>query len=461
MTDRDKNGRSLFRLEENLKSELIRRSRERGGGPGEPDEEEPLTPAVLSGRVRGEGALRGHPEYEELAAQFAVLKALEMEDPFYWTHEGPGGADTVVNGCPAINFSAYDYLGLKADPRVAEAACAAIHTYGTSASASRFVGGERPIHAELEVALVELLGTEAALCFVSGVLANMTTIASVVGPRDLVLHDALIHSSVLQGIRLSGAHRISFPHNDWDALDQLLSQRRGRFERALVVVEGLYSMDGDIPDLPQFIEVKKRHRALLMVDEAHSVGVLGQSGRGISEHFGVRSSDVDLWMGTLSKTLAGCGGYISGRADLVRFLRYRAPGVIFSVGLAPPLAAASCEAIRIMLEEPARVARLRQGSELFLTLARQEGLDTGRSVGAAIVPVVVGDTLKTIQFGRLLLDRGVYAPPAIPPGVEPSTSRLRFFVNATHSEAQIRDAVRTLGQVARALGVLASDPPPR
>lgn len=457
MTDREKGARSLFDLDDSLKSKLVRRSKERAGELPEP---EPTPRAGESGGAEGDAPLRGHPEFEKLGAQFAVLKALGIEDPFYWAHEGVGGAETVINGRPAINFASYDYLGLKVDARVGEAACSAIHAYGTSASASRFVGGERAIHAELEAALVELLGAEASLCFVSGVLANMTTIASVMGPGDLVVHDALIHNSVLQGIRLSGAHRMSFPHNDWDALDQLLTQHRGRFGRALVIVEGLYSMDGDIPDLPQFIEVKMRHRALLMVDEAHSMGVLGVSGRGISEHFGVPTSDVDMWMGTLSKTLAGCGGYTAGRADLVRFLRYRAPGAVFSVGMAPPLAAASLEAIRIMLDEPARVATLRQRSELFLALARQEGLDTGKSVGAAIVPVLVGDTLKTIQLCRTLLDRGVHAPPAIPPGVDPSTSRLRFFVNATHSEAQIREAVSTLGQVAREMGLAPTEPHP-
>src|SRR5206468_4137886 len=208
--------------------------------------------------------------------------------------------------------------------------------YGTSVSASRIVAGERPLHRELEHELATLLGTEDCVVYVSGHATNVATIGYLLRPRDLILYDAHSHNSIIQGGVLSRASRRPFPHNDWAALDTLLSSLRGHHERVLVALEGVYSMEGDVPDLPRFIAVVKRHRAFLLVDEAHSIGVLGAHGRGIGEHFNVDPADVDLWMGTLSKAFASCGGYIAGRRAVVEHLQDGAPGFIYSVGMSPP-----------------------------------------------------------------------------------------------------------------------------
>ncbi len=229
----------------------------------------------------------GHPGYRQLRILSEGASRLGIANPYFGAHEGVAGATTVMGGEICLNYASYNYLALAGHPAVSAAAKAAIDRYGTSASASRLVSGERPIHRELERALAELHGVDDALVFVSGHATNVSTIATLFGPKDLVVHDALIHNSAVTGIQLSGATRMPFAHNDWDSLDRLLRERRRQHERALVVLEGLYSMDGDFPDLPRFIEVKRRHRAFLMVDEAHSLGVLGEGGLGIQEHFGL------------------------------------------------------------------------------------------------------------------------------------------------------------------------------
>ena len=252
------------------------------------------------------------------------------------------------------------------------AAKEAIDRYGTSVSASRVASGERPVHRELEKELARLLGVEDSIALVSGHAANVTTIGHLFGKNDLVLYDALIHNSVLQGCALSEASHRAFPHCNWEALDAMLREARSNYRRVLIVIEGLYSMDGDIPELPAFIEVKKRHRALLMVDEAHSIGVLGKRGRGIAEHFAVNPADVDLWMGTLSKSLASCGGYIAGCRALIEYLKYTAPGFVYSVGMTPANAAAALAATRLLMAEPQRVTRL-HGLGSFLGNGTGEG----------------------------------------------------------------------------------------
>jgi len=204
------------------------------------------------------------------------------------------------------------------------------------------------------------------------------------------LYDALIHNSVLQGSKLSGARQIPFPHNDWHTLDRILGEMRRRYQRVLLVLEGVYSTEGDIPDLPRFIEIKQRHKALLMVDESHSIGVLGQYGRGIGEYFGVETSQVDLWMGTLSKALASCGGYIAGNNALIEYLKYTAPGFVFSVGITPANASAALTAIQLLKAEPERITRLQARASHFLELARESGLNTGASQHSPVIPVIVG-----------------------------------------------------------------------
>jgi len=239
-----------------------------------------------------------YPAYQEILVQKLAGETLKIANPFFRVHTGVAGSTTVIDGREYINFANYNYLDLCGHPDVSEAAHRAIEQYGTSVSANRLVGGERPIQRELEEQLAKLHDVDDSLVFVSGHATNVTTIGYLFGPKDLILHDALIHNSIIQGAQLSGAHRMLFPHNDWKALDEILTRSRREFERVLIVIEGIYSMDGDFPDLERFIEVKKRHKAFLMIDEAHSYGVLGARGFGIGEHFNVKGKDVDIWMGT-------------------------------------------------------------------------------------------------------------------------------------------------------------------
>lgn len=393
-----------------------------------------------------------HPLYKQFSLMESAANLFRIGNPFFKVHEGRGGAHTIIGGKGYCNFSHYNYLGLNGDLRVNEAACAAIERYGTSAGASRLVAGERPIQRELEKALAQVYEVEDCVVFVSGHATNVSTIATLFGPKDLIVHDSQIHNSIVEGCRLSGATRHPFPHNDLNALEQFLSGNRRRFERVLIVVEGHYSMDGDIANLPGLIEMKKRYGAFLMVDEAHGLGVLGACGKGLAEHFGIAGGQVDIWMGTLSKTLATCGGYIAGSQALIDILKFAAPGFVYSVGISPPLAAASLRALQIMLAEPERVQRLHENTQLFLSLARDAGLDTGTSAGFAIVPVIVGSSRKAVTLSNALFDSGINVQPIIHPAVEEQSARLRFFFSCEHEAGDIRRSVRTLAKLVQGNG---------
>ena len=214
----------------------------------------------------------------------------------------------------------------------------------------------------------------------------------------------------------------------------------------LIVIEGVYSMDGDYPDLPEFVKVKKKHKAYLMVDEAHSFGTMGLHGRGISEHYGVNPRDVDIWMGTLSKSCGSCGGYIAGEGPLVEYLKYTAPGFVYSVGLSPPNAAAALASLELLQEEPERVERLNHNSRLFLQLAREARLNTGLSNNTAVVPVITGNSEHALRLSRQLYERGINVQPILYPAVEESAARLRFFITSTHSDEQIRTTVAAVAE---------------
>lgn len=383
------------------------------------------------------------PEYlnlENLKGQVAMSGG----NPYFKVNQRITPNTTVIAGVECINFSAYNYLGMSGDPQVSQAAKDAIDQYGTSVSASRVASGERPFHRELETELAEFIGTEDCIVYIGGHTANVTTIGTLCGTNDLILYDAFSHDSVHQGCTLSGARSLPFPHNDWQALDALLTEQRRRFRRVLIVIEGVYSMDGDIPDLPRFIEVKQKHKALLMIDEAHSIGVLGEHGRGLGEYFHVNPNDVDLWMGTLSKSFASCGGYIAGSRAVVEYLKYFASGFVYSVGISPPNAAASLAALRVLKAEPDRVKLLHDRATLFLRLAHERGLNNGTCVDSPVVPVIVGDSFQCIMLSKNLLDRGINVQPIIYPAVEDHAARLRFFINCTHTEEQIRFAVDTV-----------------
>jgi 8-amino-7-oxononanoate synthase len=392
-----------------------------------------------------------YPEYRQLQQQLDQIRELGNGNPFFTPQERVNNATTQIGNQELINYATYNYLGLCGDPTVSQAAQDAIDRYGTSVSASRLVSGEKPLHQELERAIADWIGTEDSIVYVGGHATNVTTIAHLFGRHDLILHDAFAHNSIFQGCLLSGASTMAFPHNDVEALDRILRERRHRYQRVLIAIEGVYSTDGDLPDLPAFIEVKKRHKAFLMVDEAHSIGVLGQTGRGIGEHFGVAPTDVDLWMGTLSKSLASCGGYIAGCRAVVEYLKYTAPGFVYSVGISPPNAAAVLAALRVLAAEPERVERLRSRAQLFLTLARQCGLNTGLSQDSPVIPIIVGDSLKSVRLSQCLFQCGINVPFMFYPSVPMNAARLRFFLTCAHTDEQIRWTVDTLARAAEAL----------
>jgi 8-amino-7-oxononanoate synthase len=380
------------------------------------------------------------PEYEILKIWKAVGDITRIGNPFYRLHDGRAGNTTSIDGRTVTNFSSYDYLGLNGHPDIAAAAKDAIDRFGTSVSASRLSAGERQVHRDLEAALARLSGTEDAIAFVSGHGTNVSVIGELLGPEDLIVADAVIHNSIVEGAKLSGAKRILCPHNDLDAIERALRLNRARYRRALIVVEGLYGMDGDVPDLAGLIKLKRRYNAWLMVDEAHATGALGLTGRGVAEEQGVDPAEVDIWMGTLSKTLAAAGGYIAGSRALVELIKYTSPGFVFSVGLSPPVAAAATAAVDVMMREPWRAAALRRNGLHLLTKARARGLDTGLSIGASVVPVIVGNSPQTVMLSERLLERGFNVVPAVFPGVAENQARLRFFVTSEHTPEQI-DAV--------------------
>lgn len=438
-----------------LKERLIQESLQRRLREHEPEAKAPERAAASRGREDpipdSWCRFDQHPVYQQLRILNEGAARLGIGNPYFRAHDGVAGASSVIEGETFVNYSSYNYLGLAGHPDVNAAAKAAVDRYGTSASASRLVSGERPIHRELERELAELHGVDDCVVFVSGHATNVSTIGHLFGPKDLVVHDALIHNSVLLGIQLSGARRMPFAHNDWDALDRLLAQCRLQYERVLIVVEGVYSMDGDFPDLPRFVEIKRRHRTFLMVDEAHSLGVLGNSGLGIQEHFGLRGSDVDIWMGTLSKTLASCGGYIAGETALVEHLKCAAPGFVYSVGMPPPAAAAALAALRLMRAEPRRSQMLRQRGRQFLDLACALGIDTGLSAGLSVIPAITHSSIKAARLAQAMHRHRINVQPIVYPAVQERSARLRFFISSEHSEAQIRSTVQVLAEELRRL----------
>jgi len=386
------------------------------------------------------------PEYKALRGQMELLSSAGLKNPYFNVHQSVTNDTTVIDGRTYVNFTSYNYVGMSGDPVVTKAAQAAIEKFGTSVSASRLVSGEKTVHRELEHEIASFLGTQDAIVFIGGHATNETTIGHLFRPGDLILHDELAHNSIIQGCILSGARRRPFRHNDWQQCDEILSDLRHEYRRVLIAIEGVYSMDGDFPDLPRFLEIKRRHRAFLMVDEAHSIGTMGARGRGIGEHFGVNPADVDLWMGTLSKSFGSAGGYISGCREVVEYLKYTAPGFVYSVGLPPANAAAALASLRLLQQETQRVARLAQNAALFLHLARERELDTGTSGGTPVVPVIVGSSAHCLLLSERLLARGVNVQPILHPAVEENKTRLRFFITSLHTEEQIRSTVDAVAE---------------
>jgi len=404
----------------------------------------PADSPPVRGIYRPQGDPTEFPECVAFQERLAGAAAAGLENPFFRCKERVDKATVTVAGREAVSYTSFDYLGLAGHPRVIAAAKEALDRLGASASASRLVGGNHAVVQQLDEAIARFVGTEAAVVFPSGYGTNASVFGHLFGAEDLILYDELAHNSIVQGALLAKAQRRSFRHNDFRCLDRLLRDIRGNYRRVVVAIEGVYSMDGDYPDLPRFIEVKQRHGAMLYVDEAHSIGVMGATGRGLCEHFGVDPADGDFWMGTISKALASGGGYLAGRGILIQYLKYTTPAFVFATAISPANAAAALEAIRLIDEQPDRVSRLRERSQLFLKLAADSGLDTGNSRDTPVIPIILGDSRRSIQVVAQLLREGIDAQPILYPAVPESKSRIRFFVTAAHTEEQICRTVQVL-----------------
>lgn len=375
------------------------------------------------------------------------------------TITGRAGAVVELNGRPVINFASNDYLGLAGDPRVIQAAIAATQTYGTGATGSRLLSGQRDLHCQLECAIAYWKQTEAAIVFSSGYLANLGTISAVVGQRDLILADQYNHSSLKNGGVLSGATCLDYNHCNLDHLRQQLEHHRAAYRRCLIVTDSVFSMDGDLCPLPEILDLADTFDCMVLVDEAHGTGVLGKTGSGSVEHFDCRDRPL-IQMGTLSKAIGSLGGYVAGSAPLIDFLRNRAPTWIYTTGLAPADTAAALAAIRIIQTEPERRDRLWHNIHtLKQTLARGATsaiagkpatlpplATTTRSPAASpILCLEVASPATVLKLGDRLLHEGLFVSAVRPPTVP--TSRLRITVMATHELAHLDHLVASLQQL--------------
>ena len=363
--------------------------------------------------------------------------------------EGPQGPEVMLDGHPVLLLCSNNYLGLADHPRLRQAAADAALSLGTGAGASRLISGSMSIHAELESRLAEFKGTEAALLFGSGYLANTGAIAALAGRGEVVFSDELNHASIIDGCRLAGAETFVYRHSDTEHLEWGL--RRAARRAALIATDGVFSMDGDVAPLPKLVELARRHRCRLLVDEAHATGCIGPGGRGSVAATGL-TGQVDVTVGTLGKALGGYGAYVCGSAEVVDFLVNSARPFIFSTAPPPPLVAAARVALEILIEQPERVDRLKRNAAALRDGLRAEGLEP---IGfeTQIVPLVIGEADDAMALCERLLAEGVFAQAIRPPTVPAGTCRLRLTTMATHRIADLRRAAGLIGGAARDLGL--------
>lgn len=393
------------------------------------------------------------PEYQHFVERRKGLMADGAKDPYFVVHDSPLLDKSVVDGKEYLDFGSYNYVGMSGRKEVNDAAKAAIDRWGTSASGSRLLAGEKPIHKELEAAIAKWKNAEAAIVLVGGHSTNVTVVGNFCGKNDLILYDALSHNSIEQGCRLSEATAKPFPHNDLQTLEQILKTQRQYFEKVLIVIEGVYSMDGDVSDVPGFVALKKKYGCFLMVDEAHSSCVLGAHGGGVDEYFNLAQDDIDLKYGTLSKGLGTCGGYIAGRKSVVEYFKYNLPGFVFSVGLSPALAAGSLKAIQLLHDTPKIMEDLHRNIKCFADEAKKRKLDICLGGKTAILPVLIGKDEDAVALSNEMNARGILVPPAVYPAVPKNKARLRFDVISEHKPEQIVFVLDTLMQAAEDLGI--------
>lgn len=379
---------------------------------------------------------------------------LRAKDLYFYNQpvtELRGGAKVLVDGREMGMFASYSYLGLIGHPRINAAARAAIDQFGTGTHGVRTLAGTLTVHAALEETIAAFKHAESAITFSSGYATNLSVIASLVGRNDYVISDKLNHASIVDGCMMSGAKFLRFRHNDMDALEARLQQVPDGATK-LVVADAVFSMDGDVIDFPRLVALCRQYHAWLMIDEAHSVGVLGQTGRGIEEHFNLPDT-IDIKMGTLSKTIPSAGGYIAGRKDLIEYLRHATRAYIFSAALTPAQAAASKAAFDVILDEPWRVEKLRANGRQFIDGLKQRGFDTLQTE-TAIVPVVCGEDEPAYAMTRECQHRGAFVLPVVSPAVAPGLARLRATVTAAHEPEEIEQAMNIIEEAGHIVGVL-------
>lgn len=369
--------------------------------------------------------------------------------PYFIPLEDTEGTEVVVNGNRMIMIGSNNYLGLTTHPRVREAAIQAIERYGTSCTGSRFLNGNLAMHNELEQELADFMGQEADLVFSTGMGVNLGTISALVGRGEYVITDREDHASIIDGCRLSFGKMQRFRHNDMDDLARVLESVGDAAK--LVVVDGVFSMGGDIAPLPGIVDLCQQHGARLMVDDAHSLGVLA-GGRGTAAHFGL-NDQVDLIMGTFSKAFASLGGVIVGAANVIDYIKHNARALIFSASMPPSNVAAVKAALQVIREEPERVERVQQIAEYMREGYQSLGFNTGNSQ-TPIIPIMIGDEFKTIMFWKALFEAGIYVNPVLPPAVPPNLSLLRTSYMATHTDEQLDRVLEIFGQVGKSLDLI-------
>lgn len=397
-----------------------------------------------------------HPDIKAVQEILDLGDALGLGSLYFQPNRPlPSGYIETASGRHKLNFSSFDYLGLSQHPEVFASAIEAVRRYGTSVSAARIVGGEIDLYSQLETALGSILGYETSLTFVSGYLTNLAFLGYVLAKSDLVILDELSHNSLITGARLSGAQRLTFRHNDVKHLRVLLRKHRATAEASLIVIESIYSMDGDIAFLPEILETATEFHSQVYVDEAHSLGVLGQHGRGVIEHYQLDPNPDLIIMGTLSKALAGLGGFVATDSTLLQAVRYQAPGAsLYCTAMSPGSAAATLTALSLLVNNPSAVHELRRKSEVFGSLLREAGVNTGLSAGTPIIPIVTGSSLHAIRLSRDLSDNGIIAHAIFHPVVPEHMARVRLFVSNAHTEADLREAAKTIIRCVERLGVL-------
>lgn len=390
---------------------------------------------------------------ERVKVMTARVKSIQEADLYYYNQpvsELRGGSRVLVNGREMGMFASYSYLGLVGHPRINQAAKQAIDKFGTGTHGVRTLAGTLTIHRELEETIAAFKHTEAAITFSSGYVTNLSVISTLVGRNDYVISDKLNHASIVDGCVMSGAKFLRFRHNDMEALEQRLIQASDGAK--LVVADSVFSMDGDIIDLPRMVELCRKYKAWLMIDEAHSVGVLGKTGRGIEEHFGMEDA-IDIKMGTLSKTIPSVGGYVAGKKDVIDFLRHASRAYIFSAALPPAQAAAAKAAFEVILDEPWRVEKLNENSRQFITGLKQRGFNT-LYTQTAIVPVICGADEAAFAMTREAQHQDIFVLPVVSPAVPPGMARLRATVTAAHEAAEIERAMDVIEAAGKKVGII-------